>query len=141
LLFAQAALVALFPAALVAAGSWWWPMLVETLCGLMVALLLAAAMFVGRTQIPFTRPRLPGRVALPAVMLTYAAIFPALVLSTTQLELAAEKRGALLGWAALVVLAALLVLRGLDLLACIGVKEGFSQDEEDDGPLTLGLSS
>jgi hypothetical protein len=140
LLVAEIVLVAIVAGMLVTAGLGWWPVLLQTLCGLMVSLLLAAALFVGRTQIPFTRPRLPGRVALPAVMLTYMAIFPALVLGSVEFEMAAERRGAIFLWAVPVVSVGLVLLRGVDLLACNGVKDGFPEDEEDDGPITLGLS-
>ncbi|HTJ28971.1 MAG TPA: hypothetical protein VL346_00630 [Acidobacteriaceae bacterium] len=140
LFFALLGVVVLFPFALTAAGLWWWPVLLETACSLLVVVLLAAALFVGRTQIPFTRPRLPGRKALPVVMVTYAAIFPALVLSTVQLELAAERRAAILGWAIAGAAAALLILRALDLLACKGIIGAFPEDEEEEGPLRLGLT-
>ncbi|HEY9126917.1 MAG TPA: hypothetical protein VIM62_07305, partial [Acidobacteriaceae bacterium] len=58
LFLTQLGLIALFPLVLTAAGLWWWPTLLETACSILVAIVLAAALFVGRTQIPFTRPRL-----------------------------------------------------------------------------------
>jgi hypothetical protein len=140
LLLAEMGLIVVFALALAAAGVWWWPVMLEMAFGLMVALLLAAALFMGRTQIPFTRPRLPGRKALPAMMVTYAAVFPALVLASMQLELTAERRLGVLGWAAMVVAGTLLLMHGMDLLACRGIIGGFPEDEEDDGPLRLGLS-
>jgi hypothetical protein len=140
LLLAQLGLIAVLPILLTIAGLWWWPVMLEIACGLLVAALLTAALFLGRTQIPFTRPRLPGRKALPVVMVTYAAVFPALVLSAVQLEMAAERRALVVAWAVMVVAATLVVLALIDLLARKEIIEGFSEDEEEDGPLLLGLS-
>jgi len=140
LLLAQLGLVLISPIVLLALGLWWWPVLLETAYGLMIALLLTASLFVGRTQIPFTRPGLPGRQALPTMMVTYIAVFPALVLSVIQLELRTERHAPVLGYSITAVAAALLVLGCLDLLARKGIIGGFPEDEEDDGPLRLGLS-
>jgi hypothetical protein len=140
LFLAQLGLIVIFPLVLAALGLWWWPVSLETAYGLLIALLLTAALFVGRTQIPFTRPRLPGRKTLPAVMVTYAAIFPALVLSAIELEIKTERHVSILGYAITAVAAALVILGCLDILARKGIIGAFPEDEEDDGPLRLGLS-
>ena len=114
--------------------------LLETAYAFLVALLLSATLFVGRTQIPFTRPRLPGRQALPAIMLIYTAAFPALVIAATRLELLTESHLVILIRTVMVITGALIVIRITDQLACKGIIGGFPEDEEDDGPLRLGLT-
>ena len=140
LLLVQLTLIALYPAVLLAAGLGWWPTLLESAYALIVTLLLSAALFVGRTQIPFTRPRLPGRQALPAIMVIYAAVFPGLVIASTWLEQRTESYPLILARAVTVVTIVLILIRITDHLACKGIIGGFPEDEEDDGPLRLGLT-
>jgi hypothetical protein len=117
----------------------WIDLAIQALCGAGLSLILADLFFLGRTQIPFTRPRLPGRAGLPLVFTLYAALFPAMVLLVVQLELTAEKHLNLLTWIALGIPALHLVLRKTDKLAQQGIIGGFPEDETDEGPQTLGL--
>ena len=118
----------------------WIDLAIQALCGAGLSLILADLFFLGRTQIPFTRPRLPGRASLPLVFTLYAALFPAMVLLVVQLELTAEKHLTLLTWIALGIPALHLVLRQIDRLAQQGIIGGFPEDETDEGPQTLGLT-
>ncbi len=118
----------------------WIGLAIQALCGAGLSLILSDLFFLGRTQIPFTRPRLPGRASLPLVFTLYAALFPAMVLLVVNLELTAEKRLAILAWIALGIPALHLILRQLDRLAQQGIIGGFPEDETDEGPQTLGLS-
>jgi hypothetical protein len=118
----------------------WIDLAIQALCGIGLSILLADLFFLGRTQIPFTRPRLPGRASLPLVFTLYAALFPAMVLLVVQLELTAEKRIALLAWIALGTPALHLILRQINRLAQQGIIGGFPEDETDEGPQTLGLT-
>jgi hypothetical protein len=114
-------------------------LLIQAVCGIGLSLILADLFFLGRTQIPFTRPRLPGRESLPIVLTLYAALFPALVIAVARLEMVAEEQPLLI---LKILLAAALLhlgLRYLDGLARRGVIGGFPEDESDDGPQTLGL--
>ena len=120
-----------------------WPWIdlgIQALCGAGLSLILSDLFFLGRTQIPFTRPRLPGRSGLPLALTLYAALFPAMVLLVVNLELTAEKRLALIAWIALGIPALHLILRQLDRLARQGIIGGFPEDETDEGPQTLGLT-
>jgi hypothetical protein len=118
----------------------WIDLAIQALCGIGLSILLADLFFLGRTQIPFTRPRLPGRAGLPLVFTLYAALFPAMVLLVVQLELTAEKRLAVLAWIALGIPALHLILKMTDKLAQQGIIGGFPEDETDEGPQTLGLT-
>jgi hypothetical protein len=127
--------------ALLAALHWSiWQLSVQAVTGACLCLLLTDAFFLGRTQIPFTRARMPGRQGLPMLLCTYAVAFPALVLCTVQLELSAELAGSRLVWIALWTSVILAALKLLDRLAERGIIGGFPEDEDDDGPLLLGLS-
>jgi hypothetical protein len=118
----------------------WINLAIQALCGAGLSILLTDLFFLGRTQIPFTRPRLPGRASLPLVFTLYAALFPAMVLLVVQLELTAEKRLADLAWIALGIPALHLILKKTDKLAQQGIIGGFPEDETDEGPQTLGLT-
>jgi len=120
-----------------------WPWIdldIQALSGAGLSLILSDLFFLGRTQIPFTRPRLPGRSGLPLALTLYAALFPAMVLLVVNLELNAEKRLATLAWIALGIPTLHLVLRQIDRLARQGIIGGFPEDETDEGPQTLGLT-
>jgi hypothetical protein len=114
-------------------------LLIQAVCGVGLSLILADLFFLGRTQIPFTRPQLPGRSSLPIVLTLYAALFPALVIAMVNLELLAELNVALV--LEILVGIGLLhaALRYLDSLARRGVIGGFPEDEGEEGPQTLGL--
>jgi len=112
---------------------------IQAVTGASLSLLLADLFFVGRTQIPFTRPRLPGRTNLAIVFTLYAVIFPAAVLLTVHWEMQAETRLTLLLWTLLGTAALHLMLKAVDTLATRGIIGGFPEDETDQGPQTLGL--
>jgi hypothetical protein len=114
-------------------------LLIQAVCGIGLSVILADVFFLGRTQIPFTRPRLPGRGSLPIVLTLYAALFPALVIAAVHLELLAESQAALVIEIIAGVCGLHLALRVLDGLARRGVIGGFPEDESDEGPQTLGL--
>ena len=114
-------------------------LLIQAVTGAALSFLLADLFFVGRTQIPFTRPRLPGRTNLAIVFTLYAVIFPVTVLLTVRWELQTEARLTLLLWTLLGTAAIHLLLKAFDTLATRGIIGGFPEDETDQGPLTLGL--
>jgi hypothetical protein len=117
-----------------------WDLTIQAVFGAGLSLLLSDLFFLGRTQIPFTRARMPGRSGLPIILTLYAAFFPALVLFTVELELHIERRGQILAWIVLSIAALHIVMKGIDHLAQQGIIGGFPEDEFDDGPQTLGLS-
>ena len=126
--------------ALLLALHWSWTgLLIQAICGAGLSILLADLFFLGRTQIPFTRPRLPGRAGLPLVLTLYAALFPAMVLLTVYLELSAETQLKPLLYILLGIPALHLILKKTDQLAQAGIIGGFPEDETDPGPQTLGL--
>jgi hypothetical protein len=114
-------------------------LVIQAICGAGLSILLADLFFLGRTQIPFTRPRMPGRSGLPLTLTLYAALFPALVMLTAKLELDTESQLAYLLWILLGTLFLHLALRFTDRLAQQGIIGGFPEDETDQGPQTLGL--
>ena len=116
-----------------------WNLVVQLAWGIGLSVLMADLFFLGRTQIPFTRPRLPGRAGLPLILTLYAALFPALVLLTVKGELLAEQRGWFLLELAITAVVLHLALRFADRLALQGIIGGFPEDESEPGPQTLGL--
>ena len=139
ILLSCGALVAITLLALAALQGSLHALWIQAACGACLLTLLADLFFVGRTQIPFTRPRLPGRSGLPLAFLLYAAFLPSIVLFTVELEFAIEKH-ALLVIRLLAATALLhLLLKFADRLAQRGIIGGFPEDETDGGPQTLGL--
>jgi len=125
---------------LLLAVHWSYPsLLIQAIAGAALSLLLADLFFLGRTQIPFTRPRLPGRTNLAIIFVLYAVVFPATVLLTVQWEFQIELRLTLLLWTVLGAAALHLLLKAIDTLATRGIIGGFPEDESDPGPQTLGL--
>jgi len=120
----------------------WSPteLLVQTVCGTGLSLILADLFFVGRTRIPFTSPRLPGRANLPILFVLYAALFPVLVLCTVNLELATEANLAILLRILPGIAVAHLLLIGADRFYQQDSPDGFFEEELDEGPQTLDLS-
>jgi hypothetical protein len=118
----------------------YWALAIQAFSGIGLSLLLANLFFLGRNRIPFTRPRLPGRTNLPILFVLYAAIFPAIVLSTVHLELQLEREGALLSRTLLIAAALLILLKIADHLAKKGIIADLAEDEDQEGPQTLGLS-
>jgi len=114
-------------------------LLIQAVTGAALSLLLADLFFLGRTQIPFTRPRLPGRTNLAIVFTLYTVVFPVTVLATVRWELRSESRLSLLIWTILGTAALHLLLKAVDTLATRGIIGGFPEDETDQGPQTLGL--
>jgi len=121
----------------------WSPaeLLVQAVCGAGLSLILADLFFVGRTRIPFTSPRLPGRTNLPILFVLYAAIFPTLVLCTVSLELSTEANLALLLRILPGIAIAHFVLIGADRFYQQDTPDGFFEEEQGEGPQTLGLSN
>jgi hypothetical protein len=115
-------------------------LLIQAIAGAALSLLLADLFFLGRTQIPFTRPRMPGREGLPIILVLYAALFPALVLFTVQLEINTEVHAGLLIRILASIIALHILLKITDNLAQKGIIGGFPEDEADQGPQTLGLT-
>jgi len=133
-------LLTAFTLALLLALHWSYSALViQAITGIALSLLLADLFFVGRTQIPFTRPRLPGRTNLAIVFTLYAVLFPLTALLTVRWELRIESRITLLLWTVLGAGALHLLLKAVDTLATRGIIGGFPEDETDQGPQTLGL--
>lgn len=118
----------------------WLELAIQAIFGTCLSLVLCDLFFVGRTRIPFTTPRLPGCTNLPIVFVLYAAVFPALVLSTVHLELLTETNLALLLRILLSTLAAHLLLAAADRFFEQDHPDGFFEEELDQGPQTLGLS-
>ena len=135
-----AALTAAVLALLLALHWNWTSLLIQALCGAGLSLILADLFFLGRTQIPFTRPRLPGRAGLPLLFVLYAALFPALVLITIQIEFSTEAKLRLLVWIVGAIAGLHLILNRMDKLAQHGIIGGFPEDETDEGPQVLGLT-
>jgi hypothetical protein len=126
--------------AMLLALHWSYPaLLIQAVTGICLSLLLADLFFVGRTQIPFTRPRLPGRTNLAIVFTLYAVVFPVTVLLTARWEILTEARLTLLLWTILGTAATHQLLKAMDTLATRGIIGGFPEDETDQGPQTLGL--
>jgi hypothetical protein len=114
-------------------------LLIQAIAGAALSLLLADLFFLGRTQIPFTRPRLPGRTNLAIVFTLYAVVFPVTVLLTVRWEVQAEARLTFLLWTILGTAVLHFLLTAVDTLATRGIIGGFPEDETDQGPQTLGL--
>ena len=118
----------------------YWALTIQAVSGICLSLLLANLFFMGRTGIPFTRPRLPGRTNLPIVFVLYTAVFPAIVLGTVELELNTEIHGELIYRIVPIAAGLLLVLKLADHLAKKGIIADLAEDEEPEGPQTLGLT-
>ena len=114
-------------------------LLIQAIYGCGLSLVFADLFFLGRTQIPFTRPRLPGRTNLAIVFTLYAVLFPTLTLFTVMWELQTERRPILILWTLIAIAALHLVLKTIDKLATEGIIGGFPEDESDPGPQTLNL--
>ena len=114
-------------------------LLIQAISGIALSVLLGDLFFLGRTQIPFTRPRLPGRTNPAIVFTLYAVVFPVIVLLTVRLELQTEARPVLLLWIVVGAAGLHLLLKAIDTLATRGIIGGFPEDETDQGPQTLGL--
>jgi hypothetical protein len=112
-------------------------LLVQAVCAIGLAILLADLFFLGRTQIPFTRLRISG---LALAFFLYVVFFPTAIALAVHFELTAETRLKLLVWVVLVIPALHLILRKTDHLAQQGIIGGFPEDETDPGPITLGLT-
>ncbi len=134
-----AAITAVVLALLLAIHWSWWGLAIQTTWGAGLTLLLPDLFFLGRTHIPFTSPRLPGRTNLPLTLVTYTAFFPLLVLSTVQAELHTESHGATFLWTSITMITAYLILRAIGTLTQRGILGGFPDDETEDGSQTLGL--
>jgi hypothetical protein len=116
----------------------WTPreLFVQAICAFALSILLADLFFLGRTQIPFTRLRVPG---LALAFILYVIFFPTVIGMTVQFELHAESRLPLLLWIAVAIPVLHLLLRKTDRLAQQGIIGGFPEDEIDPGPQTLNL--
>ena len=112
-------------------------LLVQAVCAVGLAILLADLFFLGRTQIPFTRLRISG---LGLAFFLYVVFFPTAIALAVHFELTAETRLKLLTWVVLAIPALHLILRKTDRLAQQGIIGGFPEDESDPGPQTLGLT-
>jgi hypothetical protein len=118
----------------------WRELAIQAICGAALSQLLADLFFVGRTRIPFTTPRLPGRTNLAIVFVLYAALFPALVLSTVSLELSTEANLAILLRIFFATPVLHILLLGADRFYQQDTPDGFFEEETAEGPQTLGLS-
>ncbi|MFC5864279.1 hypothetical protein ACFPT7_18380 [Acidicapsa dinghuensis] len=118
----------------------WFSLLIQAICGASITLLLGDLFFLGRTQIAFTRPRLPGRASLTIIFVLYAAVFPLLILFTIDIERAAEQHPIYILRILLGVAATHIVLMLFDRAAQRGIVGGFPEDETDEWFLTLGLT-
>ncbi len=118
----------------------YWSLAIQALWGAGLTLLVPDLFFLGRTQIPFTRPRSPGRANLPLALVTYIVLFPLFVVATVQAELYAELHPVALAWTAITMVGLHLILHAVDILAQRGIIGGQAdEDDLDDGPQTLGL--
>lgn len=118
----------------------WLSLLIQAVCGAGITLLLGDLFFLGRTQIAFTRPRLPGRASLTIIFVLYAAVFPLLTIFTIDIERAAEKHPIYILHILAGVAITHIALMLFDRAAQHGIVGGFPEDETDDAPLTLGLT-
>jgi hypothetical protein len=130
------ALVCLILAILLALHWSYRDLLVQAVCGGSLSLLLTDLFFLGRTQIPFTRLRMPG---LAVAFFLYVVFFPTVIQLTVRFEQASESNPGLLTRILLGTLALHLLFQYIDKLARQGIIGGFPEDEIDPGPQTLGL--
>jgi hypothetical protein len=121
-----------------------WPaylLLQQALWGIAISVLLTDILFISRSRIPFTQPRLPGRANLPITLVLYAAAFPVFVLLTVVCELHSESRPTVLLRVVLGIATlhfALRIAAGRN--ESSSALNGYSLDEPDDEFQTLGLS-
>jgi hypothetical protein len=66
-------------------------LLVQLVFGLALSLLLTDAFFAFHTSVPFTQPRMPGRVSFPLMLTLYLGVFPISIYEVVELELRIEK--------------------------------------------------
>lgn len=118
----------------------WMSLLIQAICGAGITLLLSDLFYLGRTQIAFTRPRMPGRASLTVVFVLYAAVFPLLILFTVYAERAAEQHPIYILRVLVGIAITHVALMLFDRAAQHGIVGGFPEDETDDAPLTLGLT-
>ncbi len=120
-----------------------WPaylLLQQSLWGIALSVLLTDLLFISRSRIPFTQPRLPGRANLPITLVLYAAAFPVFVLLTVVCEIQSESRPTLLLRVLLGIAALHVALRTAGRKEPSSSLNGYSLDEPDDEFQTLGLS-
>ncbi len=113
-------------------------LIVQGACGLSLALLLTDLLFLYRTGIPFTQPRLPGRTSLPLMLTLYVAVFPPFVLSTMDLERSIETHLVRTAWMLVSALVMHLILNMANKSSAQTAQN--TPFDEPEGPLqTLGL--
>jgi uncharacterized protein YjeT (DUF2065 family) len=139
-LLSSVALTAILLGFLLALHWSYWNIFIQTLADLAFCLLFNHVMFLGRTQIPFTRAGASGRSGLTVLLILYGALFPSLLFLTLVFEHNAEDHPVFLVRLALFALALYALLRWLDHLAQQGIIGGFPEDETEPGPQTLGLT-
>ena len=138
-LLASIALTAILLAMLLALHWSYWSLFIQTFAGVAFCLLFNNVMFLGRTQIPFTRAGASGRSGLTILLVLYGALFPSLLFLTLILEMNAEANPLFIVRLVLTALVLYALLRLLDHLAQQGIIGGFPEDETDPGPQTLNL--
>ncbi|HEV2619331.1 MAG TPA: hypothetical protein VGU23_05270 [Acidobacteriaceae bacterium] len=67
------------------------PLLVQAVCGVCLSLALTDGFFSLRQSVPFTRPRMPGRINFPLMLTLYFVIFPLFILWIVHLEMQMER--------------------------------------------------
>lgn len=136
-----AALTFCITAVLFAAGWRGWLLSLQLLWGAAISLLLTDVFFFQSVRIPFTYPRLPGRVNLPITMLLFIVVFPAFVILSVYLELRSESQWTILlrTWIGIAFLHALLSLAARFFQPDTVI--GFSAEEPEDEFQLLGLSA
>jgi hypothetical protein len=139
-LLSSIALTAVLLAFLLSLHWSYWSLFIQALAGLAFCLLFNSVMFLGRTQIPFTRAGASGRSGLAFIFILYGALFPSLLFLTLVFEHNAEADPVFIVRLVLIALVLYAFLRWLDHLAQQGIIGGFPEDETEEGPQTLGLT-
>jgi hypothetical protein len=80
-------------------------LIVQAVCGFCLCVLLTDGLFSLRQSVPFTRPRMPGRVSFPLMLTLYIGIFPLFILWIVALGRMIERHPGKLALAAIATVA------------------------------------
>ena len=69
-------------------------LLIQTVCGLCIAVLLTDGFFFSQQAVPFNQPRMPGKTSFPLMLSLYLGVFPLFVSLTVVAEMLIEKHTA-----------------------------------------------
>jgi hypothetical protein len=116
-----------------------WPLLQQFVWGCAISFLLADLFFYQRAVIPFTYPRLPGRVNLPVTLLLFTSGFPGFVMLAVYLETRSEADWTILLRACIVVALLHAVLSLVSRILPPDTPLGFLEEEPEDEFQRLGI--